>query len=503
MTVDAGLSTEETGRGKGHRLAMLLGLQDSGRALRDFATYLPTRAIPAIAGFLVLPILARELFPTEIGVLAIDQTLITFGWTIIGSWLAVAIVRELPAHKARDDMAGFERTLRRASWLVLPALGVFSLIMFGIGQVSSAIGLYLPYIIGAAFGLVIQNIAVSLFAASLRPKAYAVVEVAARIGGIGLGVLLVFAGHRVSGYLFGLAFASTVIGTVGLVFAWPRVRGRPKGPVSVRPWLEYGIPTSSGEITLWALAFADRFILAGLMNAGAVGVYSVGAIIGDRMVSIPLLAFITGAYPAIVTAFERKGRAEVERLMRAYTRVVLLIGLAAIAYVGVVSGRLVPALTGRNDYLAAAEVAPVVAIGALFYTLAQLGATGLAVAKHTRPLFYAAAIGLAVNVVANFILIPFFGIMGAAVATPIGTGTFMLAVYMWARQYAVWKFPYRTLVRGCIAAGVGYAVALFTMRFSGGPAADLIASAATGLVAYVATLVLLGERRGGRPSASA
>mgnify|MGYP003336594428 CR=1 FL=1 len=51
------------------------GSHDAGRALRDFATYLPTQAIPAIAGFLVLPLLARKLTPTELGVLAIAQTL--------------------------------------------------------------------------------------------------------------------------------------------------------------------------------------------------------------------------------------------------------------------------------------------------------------------------------------------------------------------------------------------------------------------------------------------
>src|SRR5438067_1902687 len=83
---------------RGVRFATVLGVSEAGRVLQDFATYLPTQALPAIAAAIALPVLARRLFPTDIGVLAIAQNLITLGWTFAGSWLAIAIIRELPAH---------------------------------------------------------------------------------------------------------------------------------------------------------------------------------------------------------------------------------------------------------------------------------------------------------------------------------------------------------------------------------------------------------------------
>src|SRR5262249_37381449 len=51
----------------GARLARALDLHDVGRALRDFAAYLPAQLIPALAGFLALPILARALTPGQLG----------------------------------------------------------------------------------------------------------------------------------------------------------------------------------------------------------------------------------------------------------------------------------------------------------------------------------------------------------------------------------------------------------------------------------------------------
>src|SRR4051794_36702386 len=95
------------------RAATAAGLAPLRRLLRDFATYLPTQAIPAIAGFIVLPVLARKLSPTDLGVLAIAQTLISLGWTMLGAWLAGAIVREYPAARETDDLASFRATLIR------------------------------------------------------------------------------------------------------------------------------------------------------------------------------------------------------------------------------------------------------------------------------------------------------------------------------------------------------------------------------------------------------
>jgi O-antigen/teichoic acid export membrane protein len=332
------------------RLAHALGVRDAGRVLRDFATYLPTQAIPALAGFLVLPFLARKLSSTEVGVLAIAQTLVTLGWTVVGSWLAAAIIRELPAAEAAGAMRGFARTLAKGAAAVLGALLVFVGGLALLGTVSAAISDNLVLIAAATAGLVAQNLAVSLFAARLRPRAYALVEVTARVGGISIGTALVFAGHGVRGYLTGLATASIVIGVAGLLVAWPRGEGGTNDRVELAPWLRYGVPASTGAVAVWGLAFVDRYILAALKDAGTVGVYTVGNALGDRVIMVPMFAFAAASSPLLITAYERHGRHEVERLMRAYTRVVLVIGVACLAFVAAEGRDIVELLTGRHFF---------------------------------------------------------------------------------------------------------------------------------------------------------
>ena len=482
------------GEKRGPRLAHALGVQDAGRVLRDFATYLPTQAIPAIAGFLVLPILARKLAPTELGVLAISQTLVTFGWTASGSWLILSIVREYPVSRQRDEVARFALTLRRATaWFGLFFLA-FVLLLAASTSVSSAVSENLFLIAAATLGLSVQNIAVSLFAASLRPRAYAIVEVLARTGGIALGVALVFNGHNVQGYLLGLALASLCVGLVGLAAAWPRPSSTNVERSHVVDWLGYGVPAGLAGLTLWGLFFADRYLLAALEDTGAVGVYTVGNVIGDKSVSIPVLAFFTAASPLLVTAYEQRGRAEVERLMRAYTRVILLICVPIVAYLNATSGILVPLLAGTTYYYDAVPVVPVVAAGTLFYALALVGTTGLIVAKRTKPLVLAAGFALAVNIVANLVLIPPFGIMGAAVATPIGMLAYLAATATLSRRHTHWRFPFATAARAVVAGVIAWRVSIPAMQaLESGPAQFGVGAVVGGLT-YLAILCLLGER---------
>ncbi len=480
------------------RLAALFGVSEAGRALRDFATYLPTQALPAIAAAVSLPVLARRLFPTEIGVLAIAQNLITLGWTVVGSWLAVTIIRELPAHRARGKLGAFERTLRRAFGLSLLNFCCF-LGLMGIAAIfGSSISSNFLLIAAAVAGFFFQYIAVSLFAASLRPRAYAFVEICARVGGIALGIALVLRGHGVQGYLTGLAAVSLSLGLGALWFAWPRVdRRETRDTHELGTWVRYGVPASAAAVMLWGLNFVDRYILAVLRDTSAAGVYTIGNIIGDRLVMVPMFAFGLASTPLLVHAFERHGRIEVERLMRAYARIVLLAGLPCIAFAWAAGGALVTLITGYNYifYSEAAPVAPIVATGSLMFALASLASTGLIIAKHTPSMIVAGAAGFVANVVANLALIPPLGVKGAAIATPIGMGVYLTVSYTLARRHATWRFPYGTLVRAAVAAALGYVAAVEAVPDGLYQGWKILLYAVIGLATYLTVLVVLGERR--------
>jgi O-antigen/teichoic acid export membrane protein len=346
-----------------------------------------------------------------------------------------------------------------------------------------------------------ENVAAALFTASFRTRAYATFEITARVSAVGLGTILVFEGYRLHGYLVGLAVGSISVSLVGLLFAWPRETG-PRAVVarttaeSVRPWLHYGVPASIAASVVWGLSFLDRYLLAALRDAGEVGIYTVGSVLGDKVVMVPMYAFFMAATPLLMAAFERAGRERVEEMMHSYTRVILLLGLPCVAGIAAGADEFVRLLAGepyRGFYAPAATVAPIVAIGSLVYALSSIGSIGLAVSRRTRPLVYASLIGLAVNVVANLVLIPPLGAKGAAIATPIGWAVYLGAVHLWARGHAAWDFPFLTLARSGLASALGYAAAVLLVPERLSDAAGAAAEVGTVAVVYVVVLAVSGE----------
>jgi O-antigen/teichoic acid export membrane protein len=134
----------------GVRVSRAVGLHEAGRALRDFLTYLPAQLIPAVAGAIALLLLPRRLLPTPYGILQLALSVITAAWVIGGQWLTGAITRELPAARARDDMAGFSATLSRALRGVVVIFALFALGLAVASISSSAIRDNLLLILGPA-----------------------------------------------------------------------------------------------------------------------------------------------------------------------------------------------------------------------------------------------------------------------------------------------------------------------------------------------------------------
>lgn len=484
---------------RGIRFARAMGLGDVGRALRDFTAYLPAQFVPALAGFLALPILARQLAPTELGVLTIAQTLISLGWILSSQWLTSASMREYALHRDGGRLAEFSQTLGGGFVVVFGLLIGFGVLLVLAAEASSGVGGNVLFIFGATAGLVIQNFATTLFAAELRPRFSALVDVVARTGGIAFGTYLVWHGHKVGGYLFGMMVVSFAAGLPSLLAALPRLRSiaRPRFD-ELGAWARFGIPVAVGSGLFWALLLVDRYLLAVMRNTKDVGIYSVGAVVGDKAISIPMLAFYAAARPLLISTYDRDGRGEAERLVWSYTRLTLVLGIPAVA-MAVVAARPVVSILVHGYYsqlyAPAAKVVPLIALGGVIDASSRIGTAGLGLARRNKSVMYTTLFGLGVNVGLNLVLIPLYGIEGAAIATPITSLALLAAQLHYSRRHLTWHFPYATLARALAAALLGGVVARYAMSTTSSDLIKILLAAGVGGVVYACTLALLGERR--------
>ena len=140
--------------------------------------------------------------------------------------------------------------------------------------------------------------------------------------------------------------------------------------------------------------------------------------------------------------------------------VLLVAGLCAVA-------RDLIRLTTTPQFHQAANVTPWIALGVMFQGLYLVGSIGIVITKRTTRYPIATGLAAAASLAANWVLIPRYGVLGAA----------------WANAIA-----YATLA----AVTVGFSLHLYPIRYEYG---RLLRIAAAGAVAYLIPVVLLPHVR--------
>jgi O-antigen/teichoic acid export membrane protein len=227
----------------------------------------------------------------------------------------------------------------------------------------------------------------------------------------------------------------------------------------------FGLPLVPTALFLWTTNFSDRFFLVKLADAAEVGLYSVGVRIASAMVL--LLTAFRLAWPAFAYSIEDDQEAK-----RTYAFVLTYLTVIS-SWVALGLALLSPWLV---DLLATPEFAEASrVVGPLAFAAVAFGgyiaiAIGSGRARRTQLNWVVTGAAAAVNVALNLMLIPEYGMMGAAVAT-VAAYCVMFAGMAWWSQH-VFPVPYQWRRVGTAAGAavvlavagklgdVGFAVAL-------------------------------------------
>jgi O-antigen/teichoic acid export membrane protein len=193
-----------------------------------------------------------------------------------------------------------------------------------------------------------------------------------------------------------------------------------------------------------------------------------------------LLTAFRMAWPAFAYSIEDDGEAK-----RTYAFVLTYLVVVA-SWLALALGLLAPwlvRLLATPEFYGGQRVVAPLAFGGMAYAAYIVMAIGVGRAKRTQFNWVITGIAAVVNVALNLILIPPYGIMGAAVATVAAYGVMFVAMTWYAQR--VFPVPYQWR-RVLTAAGAAVALLLIGKQVGG-------LAAAIGLtLAYPLTLLLLG-----------
>ncbi len=186
------------------------------------------------------------------------------------------------------------------------------------------------------------------------------------------------------------------------------------------------------------MSVADRFIIDYFMDRSEVGLYSLAYKLGLLM-NVFVIAFRTAYLPHFLSI----GRPEPEAIKEKETlvselRLTLnkLVGLISILFLAVVlllqylfKIEIAGYYLINPDYISAVYVVPFILLAYAFNGLAAFFSLAPYLSGKSFHFVITDIIGFAVNITLNFILIPRYGIMGAALATLVGYYSASLYMY--------------------------------------------------------------------------
>lgn len=326
----------------------------------------------------------------------------------------------------------------------------------------------------------------SLFRAEERSTEFVLASLANIAVTIGATILLVVVWEQ--GALG--VIAGNFVGTLAVYLALLAVHREQLGLQFSRPLLRemnrFGVPLVPAALALIAVNFSDRFFLVHLADLDEVGLYEIGVRIASAMVL--LLTAFRMAWPAFAYSIE-----DDEEAKRTYafvlTYLVAVASWLALA-LGLLAPWLVRLLTQPEFYEGQRVVAPL-AFGGMAYAAYIVMAIGVGRAKRTQFNWVITGVAALVNVALNLILIPPYGMMGAAVATVAAYGVMFVAMTWYAQRVFPTPYQWRRVLTA-VAAAIGL---LLLGKQLGGLAAALGLTLAYPLALLALGFFLPEERR--------
>ena len=433
------------------------------RILKHASIYGAGNVLGKIVGFVMIPFYTHYLTPADYGTLELLDLSLTLVTLVLTMWLNASVVRQYNDFSEEKD-----RNQAVSTVLILAAFIGIIVTAFGLQFSRPLAGLILNrsdlhyYVALESWSFLISTINVVCLS-YLRARQRSAVVVA--IGIISLVLSLLFNIYFIAirhvgvvGVLYSSLISSTVV-TLPLAVHTVRNVKLSFSSAKLKGLVIFGAPLIITSIASFAVNFSDRFFLRHFATLSTVGVYALGYKFGFMLSLLVVQPFDTIWQARIYEIAKRNASGEMfSRLFEYYCLVLVMAALGLSVVI-----KEVVALISSSNFQDAYKVVPVVALAYVFQGTNRFVLAGTYIAKKTAWLAPVGVVTAGGNVGLNLLLIPRFGMMGAAWATALSFC--LMSVLSLAVSQRVYPIPYaftRLLMWGSGAAIV-YSLSTFIL----------------------------------------
>lgn len=467
-------------------------------ALKHIRNYFSAGMLAAMAGVITFPLLTRSLSVAEYGILGLITASLTLFVAFGKLGMQHAVIRYFA--QIKNSNISFELNEMNSTIVMLFVMlatvtaGVWILTGYTLlPQVSNFEGITQLALV--ASGIVFFRLLGSGILNYMRAQQ--------RSAAVGLTLIL----NRylylamVIGILFLYDFSVLIVLVSMLIaeiisFGFAAFKFRPDYYFNVREisaalgkvMLLYGMPLMMLESLGLIMRLSDRYIIQAVLGENELGMYSASYNLTSYLDLILLAAMMQALRPYYMQLWESEGVEKTRTFLSDGLHFYIVVGVPLITLFSLVSPHLLNFLAS-DKYAPGTIIIPFVAFSFLLEGSMQFLAAGLYIEKNTKTLMLWGLLATSLNVGLNLLVIPAYGILGAALVTIISYLIFVLGVSHSAFKFLPFKIGVRIPLLISLLSIMVY-LALFKMNF-GGDFINLMAKGMAGSALLVLAMLFV------------
>lgn len=271
-----------------------------------------------------------------------------------------------------------------------------------------------------------------------------------------LGVMF-YAMPQLNGFYLGTVGAEAI--TIGFMvvylFKKHHVAIDAFSPETFKAMVAFGVPMIVYEISGIILNLGDRYVIQAIMGAEPLGQYSAAYNLCEYLQTLVMASLAQAVTPIYLRLWEQSGETDTRRFVERALRFYVIIGAAMLAGVAAV-GQDVLVILASAKYVGGAAVIPYIVAGMLVSGAIPIFGAGIYIHKQNHIMIPCVAFAAILNIILNIILMPYWGLIGAGMATLICY--IVVAGFAWhygGRQFKV-SFPLLDICKFATLASLMY-----------------------------------------------
>lgn len=376
-------------------------------------------------------VIARNLGPEVYGMFSLAVMVSLLLFTVASFGLLDGLNRYIPFYRGRKEENKIRYIFRFSIKIVFFSSILSALFLFLFSDIISAnifhnlelsfffkiFGIFIPVIMfGSLFNIVLRAYEKISWQSFINNILQTIVQ-------LSLLILLLFLGFQNNAVIFSYNFgilSMFITSILVCMYQIPKIfkkssLNKQTREIVTKRFLSYSWPMIFFGVVMSVFSWIDSFTIGYFSGVFEVGLYNAAVPIALLLAFIPEI-FMQLFYPMVTKEFSRKNLSLIKELSKQVGKWIFIVNLPLLAFLILFPGAVINILFG-TQYLAAEQALRILSIGVFIFSMFKVSHNLLSIGGKSKIILANIIVASIINLILNILLVPKFGINGAAIGT--------------------------------------------------------------------------------------